>query len=102
MLQNLLAPGCLKGKSFIEMKKELMISPYSPKIILITKRFKCHSLNQHESETVPQFVGELKQLALRCEFRTFLEGALGDLITGPHFGSKSMQIQTKLLAERDS
>jgi len=75
VLRNLLAPGCLKGKSFVELKKELMISPYSPKTILIAKCFKCHSPNQHESETVTQFIGELKQLALRCEFGTFLEEA---------------------------
>ena len=54
--------------------------------------------NQHESETVAQFVVELKRLALKCEFGTFLEEALRDRLV---CGLKSVQIQKKLLAERD-
>ena len=45
-----------------------------------------------------QFVVELKRLALKCEFGTFLEEALRDRLL---CGLKSVQIQKKLLAERD-
>ena len=69
-----------------------------PKPILIAESFKFHRLNQHESETVAQFVVELKRLALKCEFGTFLEEALRDRLL---CGLKSVQIQKKLLAERD-
>ena len=69
-----------------------------PKPILIAERFKFHRQNQHESETVAQFVVELKRLALKCEFETFLEDALRDRLL---CGLKSVQIQKKLLAERD-
>ena len=41
---------------------------------------------------------ELKRLALKCEFETFLEEALRDRLV---CGLKSLQIQKKLLAERD-
>ena len=55
-------------KSLVEVK-ELLISHYSPKPILIYDRFKFHHRNQHESETVDQFVVELKRLMLKCELK---------------------------------
>ena len=97
LLRNLLAPELPKDKSFDELK-ELLVSHYSPKPILIAERYKFHRRNQHESETVAQFVVELKRLALKCEFGTFLEEALRDRLL---CGLKSVQIQKKLLAERD-
>ena len=97
MLRNLLAPELQKDKSFDELK-ELLVSHYSPKPILIAERYKFHRRNQHESETVAQFVVELKRLALKCEFGTFLEEVLRDRLV---CGLKSVQIQKKLLAERD-
>ena len=96
MLRNLLAPELLKDKSFDDLK-EILVSHYSPKPIFIIG-FKFHRRNQHESETVAQFVVELKRLALKCEFETFLEEALRDRLV---CGLKSVQIQKKLLAERD-
>ena len=97
VLRNLLAPELQKDKSFYELK-ELLVSHSSPKPILIAERFKFHRRNQHESETVAQFVVELKRLALKCEFGTFLEEASRDCLV---CGLKSMQIQKKMLAERD-
>ena len=85
----------LEDKSFEELK-ELLVSDYSPKPILIAERFKFHRRNQHESETVAQFVVELKRLALKSEFGTFLEEALRDRLVR---GLKSVQIQKKLLAK---
>ena len=77
VLRNLLAPELPKDKSFDELK-ELLVSHYSPKPILIAERFKFHRRNQHESETVAQFVVELKRLALKGEFETFVEDAFRD------------------------
>ena len=76
--RNLLAPELPKDKSFDELK-ELLVSHYSPKPILIAERYKFHRRNQHESETVAQFVVELKRLALKSEFGTFF----GRSVTGP-------------------
>ena len=87
VLRNLLAPELPKD-SFDELK-ELLVSHYSPKPILIAERFKFHRRNQHESETVAQFVVELKRLALKCEFETFLEDAFRDRLL---CGLKSAQI----------
>ena len=97
VLRNLLAPDRPKDKSFVELK-ELLVAHYSPKPILIAERFKFHRRSQLESETVAQFVVELKRLALKREFGTFLEEALRDRLV---CGLKSVQIQKKLLAERD-
>lgn len=77
VLRNFLAPERPKDKSFVEVK-ELLISHYSPKPILVAERAKFHCRNQHESKTVAQFVVELKRLTLKCEFGTFLEEALRD------------------------
>ena len=87
----------LEDKSFDELK-ELLVSNYSPKPILIPERFKFHRRNQHESETVAQFVVELKRLTLKFELGTFLEETLQDRLV---CGLRSVQIQRRLLAERD-
>ena len=97
VLRNLLAPERPTDKSFDELK-ELLVSHYSPKPILIAERYKFHRRNQHESETVAQFVVELKRLALKFEFGTFLEQTLQDRLV---CGLRRVQIQRRLLAERD-
>ena len=97
ILRNLLAPQRPKDKSFDELK-EVLIGHYSPKPILIAERFKFHRRNQLESESIAQFVVELKRLALKCEFGAFLEEALRDRLV---CGLKNIHIQKKLLAERE-
>ena len=95
VLRNLLAPERPKDKSFVEVK-ELLISHYSPKPILVAERVKFHCRHQHESKTVaqfPQFVVELKRLALKCEFGTFLEEALRDRLLCK---LKSLKIQREI------
>ena len=91
-LRNLLAPESPKDKSFVEVK-ELLISHYSPKPILVAERVKFHCRHQHESKTVAQFVVELKRLALKCEFGTFLEEALRDRLLCK---LKSLKIQREI------
>ena len=60
---------------------------------MTAERFKFHRQNQHESETVAQFVVELKRLALRCEFGTFLEEALRDrLVCGKKKRANSEEV----------
>lgn len=97
VLRNMLAPDPPKDRSF-EALKEILTAHYSPKPILIAERFKFHRRNQLESESIAQFVVELKRLALKCEFGVFLEEALRDRLV---CGLKNVQIQKKLLAERD-
>ena len=97
VLRNLLSPQRPRDKSFHELK-EVLIGHYSPKPILIAERFKFHRRNQLESESVAQFIVELEQLALKCEFGVFLEEALRDRLV---CGLKNIQIRKKLLAERE-
>ena len=97
VLRNLLAPDRPKDKSF-EVLKEILTAHYSPKPILVAERFKFHRRSQLESESIAQFVVELKRLALKCEFGVFLEEALRDRLV---CGLKNVQIQKKLLTERD-
>ena len=97
VLRNMLAPDPPKDKSF-EALKEILTAHYSPKPILIAERFKFHRRNQLESESIAQFVVELKRLALKCEFGVFLEEALRDRLV---CGLRNVQIQKKLLTERD-
>ena len=92
VLRNLLAPERPKDKSFVEVK-ELLISHYSPKPILVAERVKFHCRNQHESKTIAHFVVELKRLALKCEFGTFLEEALRDRLV---YKLKSLKIQREI------
>ena len=68
VLRNLLAPELPKDKSFNELK-ELLVSHYSPKPILIAERFKFSRRNQHESETFAQFVVELKRRKRESDWR---------------------------------
>ena len=89
-------PRDRKDKSFDELK-EVLFEYKSPKPILIAERFKFHCRNQLESESV-QFVVELKRVALKCEFGVFLEEALRDRLV---CGLRKIQIQKKLLAERE-
>ena len=93
----MLAPDPPKDKSFEALKK-ILTAHYSPKLIPIAEHFKFHRRNQLESESIAQFVVELKRLALKCEFGVFLEEALRDRLV---CGLKNVQIQKKLLTERD-
>ena len=97
VLRNLLAPDRPKDKSFAVLK-EIVTAHYSPKPILVAERFKFHRRIQLESESIAQFVVELKRLALKCEFGVFLEEALRDRLV---CGLKNVQIQKKLLTERE-
>ena len=97
VLRNMLAPDRPKDKSF-EALKEILTAHYSPKPILIAERFKFHRRNQLESESIAQFVVELKRLALKCEFGVFLEEALRDRLV---CGLKNVPIQKKLSTEKD-
>ena len=67
----------------------LVTAHYSPKSFLIEERFKFHRRNQLESESITQFVVELRRLALKCKFGTFLEEVLSDQLV---CGLKSVQI----------
>ena len=71
---------------------------YEPKPLVIAERFHFHKRNQAASETVVEFIAELRWLARHCEFKTFLEEALWDRFV---CGLNKKAIQNKLLTEKD-
>ena len=55
------------------MSRNLLLSP-----ITITKQFYFHKRNQLPSESIAEYVAELKRLAATCNFKTYLPKALRD------------------------
>ena len=76
-LYNLLSPEQPAGKSNDELKTVLK-AHYEPKPIIIAERFHFHKRNQNPTESIAEFVAELKRLAGTCEFGQYLNDALRD------------------------
>ena len=74
LLRNLLAPTKPAGKSF-ETLVEVMKDHLKPKPLVIAKQFKLHFRNQHEGETVAQYLAELRRLTQQCDFKDYLQEA---------------------------
>ena len=97
ILKNLCSPALPKTKSYAELKKTLT-DHYKPKPIIIAERFRFHKRNQNKSETISDYIVELKKLSSTCEFGAFLEEALRDRLV---CGLTHEAIQRRLLAEKD-
>ena len=95
LLRNLVSPAKPADKSYDDLVKA-MKDHLRPKRIVIAERFKFHRRSQNESETVAQYVAELRRLTEHCEFKDYLEEALRDRLV---CGLKSETIQRKLLTE---
>lgn len=69
-----------------------------PKPLIITERFKFNKRNQASTETVSQYLAELRRLADKCKFEAYLDEALHD-----HFVCSlcSEVIQRRLLGEEE-
>ena len=77
LLRNLLAPAKPAEKSFNVLVK-IMKDHLKPKSLMIAKRFKFHWHNQHERETVTQYLTELRKFSEQCDFKEYLKEALHD------------------------
>jgi len=97
LLRNLLAPTKPAGKSF-ETLVEVMKDHLKPKPLVIAERFKFHRRNQHEGETVAQYLAELRRLTQHCDFKDYLQEALRDRFV---CGLRSEVIQRRLLTEEN-
>ena len=95
LLKDLLAPTLPSTKSFAEIR-EVLQGHFQPKPLVIAERFKFHQRNQSESESVVQYLAELRKLAKTCEFKAFLEEALRDRFV---CGLRAQSIQKRLLSE---
>lgn len=97
VLRNLLAPTPPKDKTF-EQIKETLAAHYDPKPLVIVERFHFYRRNQGPTETVNEYVAELRRKAARCKFGTNLEEAIRDRLV---CGLKSESTQKRLLTEAE-
>ncbi|KAL5473475.1 hypothetical protein EMCRGX_G027964 [Ephydatia muelleri] len=93
--KDLLAPTLPSAQSFDEIR-EVLQGHFQPKPLVIAERFKFHQRNQSESESVVQYLAELRKLAKTCEFKAFLDEALRDRFV---CGLRAQSIQKRLLSE---
>ena len=97
LLRDLLAPMNPKEKSFEELAKVLK-KHFEPKLLVIAKRFTFHRRNQSLTESVLDYIVELRCLAMHCDFGDYLNQALRDRLV---CGIRSENIQKRLLIEAD-
>jgi len=93
-LRNLVAPVKPKGKTFNELLATLQ-KHYDPKPLVIAERYRFYKRCQTASESVTEFLAELRHLSIRCDFGEFLEQALRDRFV---VGIRSESAQKRLLA----
>eukprot|EP00795_Rhopilema_esculentum_P012573 gene12573-3272_t len=97
VLRNLMTPDIPSSKSYDELKATLT-AHFKPKTLVIAERFRFYKRNQHENESISDYIVELKKLASTCDFWDFLSIALRDRLV---CGLRSDTIQRKLLTEID-
>lgn len=97
LLSNLIAPqeSCDLN---ISQVIEKLTSHFKPKKLKIAECFRFYKRNQLKSESVADYLAELRRLALTCEFDNFLDEALCDRFV---CGLLDEAIQRRLLAEAD-
>ena len=78
LLKSLLAPTLPSTKSIDELHQTLK-KHVQPTDSVISRRSKFYTRKQKETESVTDFVAELKLLAADCEFDAFLDQALRDM-----------------------
>ena len=87
ILRNLVAPDLPATKTYTELCK-FLTNYYTPKINIVAARFNFYSRKQLGHETIGQYTNTLRQLASKCDFKTFLNDALRDqLIIGLSSGA---------------
>ncbi|XP_037561113.1 uncharacterized protein LOC119440260 [Dermacentor silvarum] len=96
-LRSLLLPKRPTEVKYEDATKVLQ-QHYAPKRSVVTERYHFYRRNQESSETIAQFLVELKRLAATCSFGTFLQEALRDRLIA---GLRSDNIQCRLLALPD-
>ena len=90
LLSNLLSPDAPKDKSLDELKSTLR-AHLKPKPLTIAEHFKFYRRMQREGESVAEYVVALKELSTHCDFRTFLNDALRNLLLFPAALRKLME-----------
>lgn len=97
VLKNLVVPALPGEKTFDEVKV-LLRNHYSPPISIIAERCRFNCRVQLEHESVEDFITEIKHLARKCDFGSFLKDAMRDRLVA---GIRSEDIQRALFTEEN-
>ena len=97
LLHDLLSPVKPQEKTMAQLK-EVLKNHFEPKPLVIAERFYFHHRNQLSTESIAEYMAELRKLAAHCNFRDYLNEALCDLLV---CRLVNHNIQKKLLTEAD-
>ncbi len=97
LVKNLCAPSKPTEKKYDELVK-LVEEHLSPKPSFIAERYKFSLRNQQEHESIAEYIVQLKQLSMFCEFKSSLADYLRDRLVS---GLRSDAIKKRLLGEDD-
>ena len=95
LLRGLVSPQLPKEKTFDELVT-ILKKHYDPEPIIIAERFHFYRRTQGTSESIADYLANLRRLASRCKFGAFLEEALRDRLV---CGMQSESIQKVLLTK---
>ncbi|XP_046384963.1 uncharacterized protein LOC124155289 [Ischnura elegans] len=95
LLKDLCTPEKPSSKSFEAIVKVLQ-EHLSPKPSFIVERYKFSQRNQHDYETVAEYLVQLKKLSTHCEFGNRLSDYLRDRLVS---GLRNEAIRKRLLGE---
>ena len=95
LLKNLCAPDKPSTKSYEDLLT-ILRNHLSPQPSEITKRYRFHTRDQRNGESVSEFIAELRRLSLHCNFEDTLDKTNRDRLV---CGLKVENIQKRLLAE---
>ena len=95
LLRDLISPEKPQDKTLDALSTKLK-EHFNPKLLVIAERFRFYSRSQTATESVSEFIADLRKLAANCNFENFLPQALRDcMVCGLYNGS----IQKRLLME---
>ena len=98
LLHDLFQPEKLAGKTYKELTDKLT-AHFNPKPVnVLAHRHTFHRRSQGATESIADYMAELRRLASFCEFDAFLDQALRDRLV---FRVKSEAMQRRLLTEKD-
>jgi hypothetical protein len=93
LLRNLTTPDKPKDRSFSDILK-LLQDHLSPKPLVIAEQFRFHKRDQKESESINEYIAEIRKLSEYCDFQD-LNDTLRDRFV---CGLRDEQTQKKLLS----
>ncbi|UYV71203.1 K02A2.6-like [Cordylochernes scorpioides] len=96
-LENLCSPKLPKEYKY-EALIEKLVEYFSPKLSIIVERFMFFGRIQKETESVSEYLVEIKRLASTCGFGEFLKESLRDKLV---CGLRNAKIQRRILSEGD-